>query len=117
VAPTAETVIGSLPEEEATTVDISKGDPAAGKEIFTEVAQPACSSCHTFTPAGSTQTLGPNLDTALAGKDANFVLESIIEPDAEITPGFPDNLMPEDYGEKLDQQQLTDLIAFLLQKS
>jgi mono/diheme cytochrome c family protein len=114
VAPTAETVIGSLPEEEATTVDISKGDPAAGKEIFTKTASPACSSCHTYAPAGSTATVGPNLDTGLQGKDANFVLESIVDPSAEVTAGFAD-IMPKDYGTKLDQKQLTDLVAFLLQ--
>jgi mono/diheme cytochrome c family protein len=93
------------------------GNPEAGKEIFTTTAQPACSSCHTLAAAGATQTLGPNLDEGLKGKDAAFIHESIVNPDAEITQGYPDNLMPEDYGDKLDEQQLNDLVAFLVQST
>jgi mono/diheme cytochrome c family protein len=92
-----------------------KGNPAAGKQIFTATAQPACATCHTLKAAGATQTIGPNLDEVLKGKDATFIEESIVNPDAEIAAGYPDNLMPEDYGEKLDDQQLADLVAFLVQ--
>jgi mono/diheme cytochrome c family protein len=113
VAPTAETVVGTLPGE----VDVSAGDPEAGKEVFNDVANPACGSCHTYGPADTNQTLGPNLDEALADKDRQFVLESIVNPDAEITPGFADNLMPEDYGQKLSEEQLADLVAFIKPQS
>jgi mono/diheme cytochrome c family protein len=85
--------------------------------VFTDVANPACGSCHTYGPAGTEQTLGPNLDEALADKDAQFILESIVNPDAEVTSGFADNLMPEDYGQKLNEQQLADLVAFLTPQS
>jgi mono/diheme cytochrome c family protein len=40
------------------------GDPVAGKEIFTSVAQPSCTTCHTLADAGATGTVGPNLDAA-----------------------------------------------------
>jgi mono/diheme cytochrome c family protein len=113
VAPTAETVVGTVPGE----VDLSKGNAEAGKEVFTDVADPACGTCHTYGPAGTEQTLGPNLDEALADKDPEFILESIVNPDAEVTPGFADNLMPEDYGQKLNEQQLADLVAFLKPQS
>lgn len=33
-----------------------------GKEIFTTIAQPACSLCHTLADAGSTAEIGVNLD-------------------------------------------------------
>jgi mono/diheme cytochrome c family protein len=92
-----------------------EGDPEAGREIFTTVANPACSTCHTLQAAGATQTLGPNLDESLQGDDAAFILESIVDPDAEVTEGYADNLMPEDYGETLNEQQLADLVAFLVQ--
>ena len=114
MAPTAETVIGTIPG--AGTVNVAAGDQAAGKEIFTKTAQPPCSSCHTYGPAGSTATVGPNLDTALQGKDAQFILESIVNPSAEVATGFQD-IMPKDYGTKLDQKQLADLVAFLQPKS
>jgi cytochrome c oxidase subunit 2 len=101
-------VIGTIPG----SVDLTKGEPVKGKEIFTKTANPACSSCHTFTPAESDAKVGPNLDTGLQGKDAQFILESITNPSAEITPGFQD-IMPKDYATKLDSRQLADLVAFL----
>lgn len=91
------------------------GDPAAGKEIFTATAQPACSSCHTLADAGASGTVGPNLDEVLKGKDAAFIRESILEPDAEIADGFSGGIMPQDYGQKLDEKQVADLVAYLLQ--
>jgi mono/diheme cytochrome c family protein len=110
VAPLPDTVIGTVPAGE--TVDVSAGDPAAGKEIFTATASPPCASCHTFKAAASTATVGPDLDEALQGKDAQFILESITNPSAEVATGFQD-IMPKDYGTKLTQQQLADLVAFL----
>jgi mono/diheme cytochrome c family protein len=98
------------------TGDEAQGDPAAGKEVFDSV-QPSCGTCHTLEAAGSTQTLGPNLDDVLSDKDAAFIRESIVDPDAEVAEGFPDNLMPEDYGDKLSDQELADLVAFLVQST
>jgi mono/diheme cytochrome c family protein len=115
VTPTPENVQGSVPQE--TLPDFSKGDPEAGKEVFTTTAQPACSSCHTYEAAGSTAEVGPNLDEALQGKNAQFIYESIVDPDAEIADGFSAGIMPKDYGEKLSEQQLVDLVAFLTPKS
>jgi mono/diheme cytochrome c family protein len=91
------------------------GDPAAGKEIFTTTAQPTCATCHTLKEAGATQTIGPNLDEVLKGKDAAFIHESIVDPKAEIAPGFQPGLMPQTDGEQLDEKQLADLVAFLVQ--
>ncbi len=91
MSPTAETVEGALPTEPTQTVNTSKGDPAAGKEVF---ASAGCAGCHTFKAAGSSATIGPDLDTALQGKDASFVLESIVDPNKEIASGFQPNIMP-----------------------
>jgi mono/diheme cytochrome c family protein len=101
--------------ETGETGEQPQGDPQAGEEVFTSVADPACGTCHTLEAAGATQTLGPNLDKTLADKDAAYINRAIVDPDAEIAAGFADNLMPEDYGEKLTEQQLADLTAFLVQ--
>jgi mono/diheme cytochrome c family protein len=98
------------------TVDLSQGDAAAGKEIFTKTATPPCSSCHTYKPAGSTAQVGPDLDQVLQGKDPQFILESITNPSAEIATGYTD-LMPKEYRTQLDDKQLADLVAFLQPKS
>lgn len=100
--------MGTVPGE----VDVSQGDPQAGREVFLEVANPACGSCHTYDAAGTSQTLGPNLDEALADASPEFIAESITNPSAEIAEGFQD-VMPKDYGQQLDERQLADLVAFL----
>jgi cytochrome c oxidase subunit 2 len=51
----------------------------------------------------------------LKGKDAAFIRESIVNPNAEIAQGFQPNIMPQDYGQKLSDKQLNDLVAFLSQ--
>jgi mono/diheme cytochrome c family protein len=88
------------------------GDPAAGKAVF---AAQGCGGCHAFSAAGTNASVGPNLDEALQGKDPEFVHESIVDPNKEITSGFAPNVMPQDFGQKLSQKQLDDLVAFLLQ--
>jgi mono/diheme cytochrome c family protein len=108
VAPTAETVEGTLAQE--TTPEAGGGDAEAGAQVF---ADNGCGSCHTFTPAGSTGTTGPNLTEALQGQDAEMIATSIVDPNAEITEGFSEGIMPQTYGDQLDDQQLADLVAFL----
>jgi mono/diheme cytochrome c family protein len=92
-----------------------QGDAAAGREVYTNVANPSCGGCHTFGPAGTNATAGPNLDEALSGADPAFVRESIVDPNAEIAEGFQEGVMPDVYGEQLSEQQLNDLVAFLTQ--
>ena len=118
-AATGETTTGATTTEETTTgtetgaPEQPSGDPAAGKELFTTTAQPPCASCHTLQEANATGTVGPNLDEVLKGKDAAFIHESIVNPDAEIATGFSAGIMPGVYGDQLDDQQLADLVAFL----
>src|SRR5258708_9978629 len=74
------TVIGTLPQAPT----IPKGDPAAGKALF--VAN-GCGGCHTYTPAGSTGKVGPDLDNLAAdaqkanqGTLEEYVASSITKP-------------------------------------
>jgi mono/diheme cytochrome c family protein len=63
-SPKPVTVIGSLPKatlEPATAAFKLKGDPAAGKGIF---SKSGCVGCHTLSDAHATGTVGPNLDQA-----------------------------------------------------
>jgi mono/diheme cytochrome c family protein len=90
------------------------GNPAAGKAVFS--AQ-GCASCHTFSAAGATGKVGPDLDKALKGKDAAFIHESIVDPNKEIAPGFQPNIMPQNFGQTLTPKQVDDLVAFLQQGS
>jgi mono/diheme cytochrome c family protein len=89
-----------------------EGDPAAGEQVF---AANQCANCHTLQAAGATATIGPNLDETLQGQDPDFIRESIVNPSAQIAEGFQDGLMPTDYGEKLSDEELANLVAFLAQ--
>lgn len=89
---------------------MSGGDAAAGKTVF---ASAGCGSCHTYEAAGTSAQVGPDLDESLADKDAQFIYTSIVDPDAEIAEGFSAGIMPGNYSEQLDDQQLADLVAFL----
>jgi mono/diheme cytochrome c family protein len=115
VSPAPETVEGTVAEEQGPNLE--GGDAEAGRQVYVETAQPTCGSCHTYGPAETNAEIGPNLDEALADDSPETVYESIVNPDAEVTEGFSDALMPEDYGEKLSEKQLVDLVAFLTQGS
>ena len=82
-----------------------------------------CASCHTFTPAGATGTIGPNLDNLKAyAAQANrgtleaFIKESIVSPGAYIQPGYQ-NLMPSTFGQQIPASQLAQLVQYLAQNA
>ena len=65
-APTAETVVGTVPgatttETQPVPSEYAHGDPAAGKQVFLSAG---CKACHTLEDAAATGTVGPNLDEA-----------------------------------------------------
>jgi cytochrome c551/c552 len=117
VLPTANGVSGTLPKQ-PTTPALAKGDPAAGKKLF---ASEGCTGCHSYAPAGSHGTIGPDLGKlAQYAKQANqgslqqFVETSITNPSAYLQPGYQ-NVMPTTYA-NLPPKQIADLVAFLTEK-
>jgi mono/diheme cytochrome c family protein len=94
-----------------TTTEQPPGSPQAGRSVFTSAG---CGACHTFAAAGTSGMVGPDLDDALQGKDPEFIRESIVDPNAEITQDFSAGVMPQNFGQELSPQQLDDLVAFLM---
>ena len=95
------------------------GDAAAGKAVF---ASAGCGACHTLKAAGSSGTIGPDLDklaesakTANRGSLTEFAHESIVDPNAYVAPGFAKGIMPPNFGTSLSKKQLADLVAFVTQ--
>ena len=93
------------------------GNPSAGKTVFTSAG---CVACHTYKPAGSTATVGPDLDnlaadakTANRGSLDHYATESIVDPNAYVVPNFPPGVMPGNFGTTLTKTQLADVVAFL----
>lgn len=99
------------PPPPTTTTEQPSGSPEAGKTVFQVTG---CGGCHTFAPADTTGTTGPDLDEVLAGKDAEFIRRSIVEPNAEIAEGYSPGVMPQTYEDQLSAKQIDDLVAFLM---
>jgi cytochrome c551/c552 len=94
------------------------GGAANGKSLF---ASNGCVSCHTYKPAGSKASVGPDLDKlATYAKQAKkplaaFTEESIVNPNAYVQPGFPANVMPS--FASLSKSQVDALVTFLTKGS
>jgi cytochrome c551/c552 len=108
---------GGATTTHATTTAAAGGNAAAGKPVF---ASNGCGSCHTFKAGGATGTVGPDLDTKPA-QDAQkakqplaaFLRESIVDPNAFVSAGYPKGVMPATFGSSLSKTQLDTLVAFL----
>jgi mono/diheme cytochrome c family protein len=72
-----------------------------------------CGSCHTMKAAGATGAIGPNLDKELTADPAADTLESVVDPNKEIVPGYSANIMPTNYGTALTTQQLNALVHYV----
>ena len=70
-----------------------------------------CESCHSIAATGAEGKLGPRLDAI--DDDADDVAEAIVEPREDIVDGFPEKLMPDDYGQELSDREVADLAAFV----
>ena len=87
-----------------------------GAKLF---ASEGCGGCHAFTPAGTDAQVGPSLDklpaaAKRAGKPlAEFVHESIVDPNAYVEKGYQPGVMPQTFGKSLSKQQIDALVAYL----
>ena len=67
---TTETDTTETTETTETGGGAPQGDPVAGKEVF--LGASGCTGCHTLADAGSTGTVGPNLDDAMPSFDLAY---------------------------------------------
>jgi len=86
---------------------------ASGPEL---VQQWGCVACHKFD--GPEKLVGPSLWDVGARKDANYIRESILEPDAVVVEGFPAGLMKgtldgQGFYQKLSLQDLNSIVSYL----
>lgn len=101
VTPAPETVVGTIAQEtEEAPVAEAEGDPEAGKDVF---ASAGCGSCHTLADAGSSGTVGPNLD------DSQPDRELVID---RVTNGM--GVMPAFKGQLTDEQ-IANVAAYVVQ--
>ncbi|MDQ3672033.1 MAG: cytochrome c, partial [Actinomycetota bacterium] len=99
---TAETDTTETETTETETTDTAPpggGDPAAGKEVFVGVG--GCGACHTFADAGTTGSIGPNLD------DASPSLDLALDRIANGQGAMPS------FSGQLTEQQIADVAAYV----
>jgi mono/diheme cytochrome c family protein len=77
----------------------AEGDPVAGKAVF--VGASGCTGCHTLADAGSTGTVGPNLDDSQPSRELAY---------DRVTNG--QGGMPS-FGTSLTDQQRADVAAYV----
>jgi cytochrome c6 len=86
-------------ETETDTTPTVEGDPAAGKEVF--LGPSACGSCHTLADAGTSGTVGPNLD------DSQPSYELALDRITNGQGGMPA------FSSTLSEQQIADVAAYV----
>ena len=101
-------------------VNLPEGDVARGADLFNAgvSGSPTCVSCHMIPEE---TRLGPCLlgfgaiaGTRVEGQtDEEYAYQSIIRPADHVVDGFG-NLMYTEYQTKLSEQEISDLIAYLL---
>jgi cytochrome c553 len=101
-------------------------DPERGRRLFSGERRVEgylqCIECHPITPGETAQYMGPNLAalaeraaTSVPGEDApTYLRRAILEPDAFLSAGFQEGIHPRTYAEVLSDQDVADLIAYML---
>jgi cytochrome c6 len=92
------TTTTTSPTQTTPAAPATKGDPTAGKAVFLSAG---CTSCHTLKDAGSTGTVGPNLDQ-LKPPEARIVTQ--VENGGGPMPAFKGQLSP---------KQIQDVAAYV----
>jgi cytochrome c oxidase subunit 2 len=104
--------------QQAAVAKANQAPPGSGPGLAV-FRSAGCGGCHTFKPAGTKATTGPDLDNLQAdarraGKPfEQFVRESIVDPNAYIEKGYQPNIMPSTFKD-LPKQQLDSLVQFLV---
>lgn len=107
------------------TVELPEGDPAAGQILAQDLG---CVGCHTLSQVGppwegegELAGIGTRAATRIeqdnylgnATTAQQYLIESIVMTNAHVVEGYDSGLMPGNYGERLNAQNLADLIAYL----
>lgn len=110
-------------EGDDTAAVADAGDPVAGEELFnmmyTEVGF-ACVTCHNVD--SEERLIGPGLlNISITGADrveglsaTEYIYQSITMPNAYVVEEYPENLMPQTYTELFTEEQIQDIVAYVL---
>ncbi|MBL9166172.1 MAG: c-type cytochrome [Verrucomicrobiales bacterium] len=94
-------------------VKVTAGDVKRGEELFHTSPTAACASCHRVNGKGG--DVGPILDGIAARVSKEYIVESLMDPNAKLAKGFESlgiSPMPP-LGVLLKEQETADILAYL----
>lgn len=116
---------GGVESDTTITQGAAVGDPARGESLYNKTvigagSAPGCITCHSLdtgvTLVGPSHAgLGAKASEIIPETSAEAYLEeSIVDPDRHVTGGFTEGVMYSNYGKELSDQEIADLVAFLI---
>jgi cytochrome c551/c552 len=103
--------------------EAAAGNAAAGQGLLNQSligTQPGCMTCHSLEPGvtlvgPSLATVGAEAGSRVSGQSAeDYLRQSISQPNETLVEGYAAGIMPQGYSNELSDQQVNDLVAFLL---
>ena len=92
---------------------LTGGDVKRGEEIFNTHQIAACNRCHMV--GGKGGPIGPPLDGIASRKEKDYLMESLINPQAVMAEGWAVEVSPmPPMGVLLKEQELADIMAYLM---
>jgi cbb3-type cytochrome c oxidase subunit III len=79
-----------------------------GRNLFQGMG---CVGCHQIQGQGG--SVGPDLTNVYSEQGEDYIHQSIVQPNAVIAEGFQPNLMPQTFGQRLSEENISDIIAYL----
>jgi mono/diheme cytochrome c family protein len=116
---------GGGEEPAADEGDSAIGDVSRGEELFKQQTigpnnSPGCITCHALEEGvelvGPPQNdVGARAAGRVAGMSAEeYLRQSIVEPNAHLVEGYEADVMYQNFGEELSEEQIDDLVAYML---
>ena len=94
-------------------VKVTAGDAKRGEDLFHNSPVAACASCHMVSGRGG--DVGPILDGIAIRSNRDHILESLVDPNAQLAKGYEDlgvSPMPP-LGLLLKEQEVADILAYI----
>jgi mono/diheme cytochrome c family protein len=106
-------VTAHVTEEDVAAAAVKKASAVGGTSP--EVAYltlHGCVTCHDLT--GEARQVGPPLTTVASRLSADEIRQSIVDPDAVLSPGYPKGLMPTTLAKDLKPEEIDQLVRYVV---
>jgi cytochrome c oxidase subunit II len=115
------------PADPTSAAESPSGSPPAGDAATAERGEAlarelGCAACHS---ADGSSSVGPTwqglfgrtrplADGSEVTADEAYIRESIVDPNAKVAEGFSPGIMPQDFGERLSDDDIRSLIEYII---